>query len=96
MSEGIEFRKNAGELLWSRGLILFSILVDAALLALATLVLIGVHLAIDYALNGKELSVIDTILVVGIQALTAAGTLGVLVAFLIRDLVHAFRRIWSQ
>lgn len=97
MSEDVdEFRNEAGDLVRGRGLVLLGILVDAGLLVLTALILVGGHIAIEYFLHGAKLSLIDEVLLTCVQVLTAVSALGVLLAFLARDVLNAFRRVWKN
>lgn len=91
---GSRFRTEAGEFFLGRFLVFLSVVVDSILLVLVTLVLIYAHVLIESFVHQNQFPVIDQLLLSSVQALTAAGTIGVLAAYLLKDVRSAFKRTW--
>ena len=81
------------EVLRSRVIVLLTVIVDSILVA----ALVGVFWLLHYVIGDiSESSLADKIVIIALQSIGAVGTVGLMLAYLIRDLIVAARRVWRS
>lgn len=91
--EGDSFVAAARDVVKNRATVLFAIIVDSILLAAASGAFILLHRFIG---DTSSLSIVDKLVLIGVQVLTGIGTIGTLLAWLVRDLRRAIARAWRD
>lgn len=81
------------EVVRSRLIVLLTFIIDSLLLAALVYVFLLLHYAIG---DVNRFSLVDKIMIVALQLIGAAGTIGLMLGYLARDLIVAARRLWRD
>jgi hypothetical protein len=81
------------EVVRSRSIVLLTVIVDSLLLAVLVYIFVLVHYTIG---DMNRFWLIDKIVIIALQVVGGISTIGLMLSYLVRDLIVAAQRLWRD